>query len=439
MLKLSPIVPVANPGPANGFIATYKAYCNFFACPPKDDFIHFIKVLDESHVTDLDLTLCPGIDSSLKSDLNFNVLPVGHTLLNNSYFRSVVVMNKENKDFIPMCVNHFIEGNKYVTRVICCGTGSEVTSEFGLAWKSNPTNNIQILSLSGNRIGSRASQTFADALQETSRLLQVLDLSSTGLSGSAFYNIVKALCFNWGLSIGIRELNLSENSMNQATSTFFCEDYLGNLNKFGKLTRLSVAGTGLNVTSLVQVLDPLPIQYLDLSDNKIDPKLTSPIVMYLQETSTLSVLRLAGTGLAEEFLMPMVHALLHNPKLKLVHLDISNNPALGKGLDVFTNAFKGSSNLVTLNISDCNLKEKGILALLASIPAHPLRDLNIDKNFSHHDKVISACSAFINSHQDLEYFSLAGGGSKEAGTTLIDFFGCQSGKDRHARKHPTRV
>jgi len=77
----------------------------------------------------------------------------------------------------------------------------------------NPHHKLQVINVSGNRFSAKSAETFARALQDLPNAIPYLDVSDTGLTSPAFLSFLSAFTVNWGSSLPLQDLNLSNNQL----------------------------------------------------------------------------------------------------------------------------------------------------------------------------------------------------------------------------------
>jgi Ran GTPase-activating protein (RanGAP) involved in mRNA processing and transport len=396
-----------DPGPAHGFEHTYEAYCNFFGTPLRTEVVEHVNYLVSIGCTDLDLTAIPGID--LKSELTFEMLPVAATLKNNTYWRSIEMRGIEHKEALSAFA-HILSENRTITKVVCSNCASDIVELFGQAMEKNVYNKVHILDLSGNKIAVKAAESLALAFQSSNHVIQVINLNNISLGSSGFQSIILALSINWGMTLGIEELNISNNMIGTASGDFI--SFIGLMKKHCKIRRLALANTGIQVGSFILELSSLKITYLDLSDNKFDKLTQNNLVHFCEGTQTLETIRLANTSLGAQMLARVVKTLFENDTLKSISIDLSRNSLGLAGVQQIV-PFLRNAKLNAFDLSDNAIKEKGLIEVVKSIKY--VNRLVLDRNFGDKegtDELATALASFVSSHPELYHLSLAG--SKES-------------------------
>jgi Ran GTPase-activating protein (RanGAP) involved in mRNA processing and transport len=311
-----------------------------------------------------------------------------------------------------------------MSRIVCVNSNTEVSEYLGLGLEENPNNNLQILQLNGCKFNSKSIVSFARGLRSLKHCLTVLDLSNCFLS-SGLNNILDALSMNWGMTIGLEELNISGNQLPSQVGLRFIT-FISNMRKYSRLRRLSIANTGIDVGMLaIEIAGIEPLQYINLSDNKSN-KITSGQLNYLCETtSNLQSIRLASVGLEVETLKRILDALFLNKNLRNINLDLSRNSLGPEGTKTLLPSIKMASNLSGLDLSDNDIREKVGIELFKGLP-QSIERLYLNRNFGTIQDTSEFCAAFgsfIATHLGLLVLEVTGASGYRLGVGMDKFFG----------------
>jgi len=404
-----------------GLINTLRAYSNLNGKELRLELIDFLEVCQYQGCTDLVLTECPGIER--KSPLFFDLPTLAYALRYNSYFKSIELRNVEHREAI-LSIALILIGNTTMSRIVCVNSNTEVSEYLGLGLEENPNNNLQILQLNGCKFNSKSIVSFARGLKSLRHCLTVLDISNC-LLGSGLNNIIDALSMNWGMTIGLEELNISGNQLPTQVGLRFIA-FISNMRKYSRLRRLSVSNTGIDVGMLaIEISCIETLQYLNLSDNKSN-KITSGQINYLCETaSNLQSIRLASVGLEVETIKRILDALFLNKNLRNINLDLSRNSLGPDGIKALLPSIKMASNLSGLDLSDNDIREKVGVELFKSLP-QSIERLYLNRNFGTLQDTSEFCAAFgsfIATHFGLLVLEVAGASGYRLGVGMDKFFG----------------
>jgi Ran GTPase-activating protein (RanGAP) involved in mRNA processing and transport len=90
---------------------------------------------------------------------------------------------------------------------------TSVVIKFGKALEENKSHSIQVLDLSNNRIHDKGLLQLCHAIKSFNHALIHLNLSNCALTSKGISYLMTALEFNWGVSLSIEYLNLSNNKL----------------------------------------------------------------------------------------------------------------------------------------------------------------------------------------------------------------------------------
>eukprot|EP01125_Pyxidicula_operculata_P010577 TRINITY_DN3478_c3_g1_i3.p1 TRINITY_DN3478_c3_g1~~TRINITY_DN3478_c3_g1_i3.p1 ORF type:complete len:984 (+),score=257.98 TRINITY_DN3478_c3_g1_i3:34-2985(+) len=442
---------------ANGWIATYKAYCNLSKVSPKMDLILYIQNCFETDTYDFVLQDCPGgVHNGKSDDLSFNLLTLGQSMKYNTYFRGLEARDVDNKQ-ITECFAQILKGNYVISRVVCTGsipsggssssTSSNASSGsttntsgtttnisvehaidgydyLGEYIRSNQNHKITILQLNNIKFTSKGAIGIARALHKFPHTLRVLDLAYCNIGPQAMITLVNALRINLSMSLGIEELNLSGNQFSLESSQAFSW-WIKDIRKHCALTRLSIANSGVTLGSVMLEINAVPLTYLDISDNRFDKTNLTILCHFAQTTTTTNTLCIANIGVPLDILSKTVQGFIDNENIDNIHLDISRNNIGAKGIDALNPIFRSSTKLKSLNVASNSLKEAGIISLLSSLQPS-IQHLVLDKNFSgvkeDTTKLANALNSFVQSHAGLHTLSIVGEKGARLRKYIVPFF-----------------
>eukprot|EP01124_Arcella_intermedia_P001764 TRINITY_DN10964_c0_g1_i1.p1 TRINITY_DN10964_c0_g1~~TRINITY_DN10964_c0_g1_i1.p1 ORF type:complete len:899 (+),score=162.43 TRINITY_DN10964_c0_g1_i1:28-2724(+) len=410
--------PDFDPGPANGFLHTYEAYCNLYSTPVRREVVEYVKDLVAQGITDFDLTNCAGVDT--KTELSFELAPLAATLKNNTYWKSFIIRDTEHKEAVQALVAVLSE-NRVITKVAVVNCSADLTEQVGAALTQNPFNKVHILDLSGNKFGQKAAESLAAAFQSCNHTMAVINLANTSLSSSGLTSILNSWTINWGMSLGIEELNLSNNAI--ATASLEVIQFMSAMRRHSKLRRLSLANTGIQSGSLILELGFMKISYLDLSDTKFDKLTQSNLSFFCEGTTTLETIRLANTQLGAPLYAKILQTLFDNKNISNISVDLSRNSLGLPGIQQIASSFK-TANINALDLSDNGIKEKGGIELLKSLSNVKIQRLILDRNFGEKeaDELCALLGSFLQTHPELYHLSIAGNSSNKMGRAMKVFF-----------------
>eukprot|EP01123_Difflugia_compressa_P011620 TRINITY_DN470_c0_g6_i1.p1 TRINITY_DN470_c0_g6~~TRINITY_DN470_c0_g6_i1.p1 ORF type:complete len:767 (-),score=153.63 TRINITY_DN470_c0_g6_i1:47-2029(-) len=352
--------------------------------------------------------------------MSIDLIPLAASLKLNTYFKGLELRNVEHREASSAFASVLSE-NRVLTRVVCSNCCSDVTEVLGTALQQNLYNKVSILDFSQNKITVKGIEALASFMQTCPHLIQVINMNDVGMNGPGLQALTNAWTINWGLSLGIEELNISNNQLSTASPDFIA--FMSTMRKYSKLRRLGIANTSIAVGSLILELGFLKLTYLDFSDNRFDKLTQSNIAHFCEGTKTLETIRLANTGLGSQVITRLLQTLFSNESLNNLSIDISRNAIGPQGISSIAQVVKNAT-LNTFDLSDNGILEKGCIELIKSIKS--VQKLILDKNFGREGKesgeLADALGSFVKCHPEVYHLSIAGTSSSKIGKYLKSFF-----------------
>lgn len=355
-------------GPANGFIETYLAQCNYLGVEPNNQLVQFICDLWAKHITELNLTLCPGFEP--KSAVSFHLEPIIGALTHNTYFKSITIEDVARKEALHAVIMA-LRFNQTLTKITLAylpDLSAENCMELRNAVINNPHIKIQMLDFQGTSISTKGAAHLATALEALPHSLHTLIISESNIGTKGMQEVIMALCKNFGMSLGLQVLDLSQNKLDEGCSKWL-ETWLEKSGEHSHLRKLMMSRCGMmDLTFIAKPLRQLNrLVELDISHNKVDDGITQLIRVALEDTTTLENLKLEHCGLSGYNAAAILTALGTNKKLQNTKLNIADNELPDTDADMLANAVKKTLNLHTLNISKNKLKYAGLIQIVDAL------------------------------------------------------------------------
>eukprot|EP01125_Pyxidicula_operculata_P002331 TRINITY_DN1221_c0_g1_i1.p1 TRINITY_DN1221_c0_g1~~TRINITY_DN1221_c0_g1_i1.p1 ORF type:complete len:874 (+),score=149.94 TRINITY_DN1221_c0_g1_i1:28-2649(+) len=409
------------PKPLDGFPYTYSAYCHMNLVEPTNCVLNYILNLNHKKVYDLDLSACPGVES--KSQWLFNLPTLGYALRYNTYFKSIIMNELENKE-ANFALAIILSGNRTMYKVVSKNNG-EMPEILGDALQHNTNHKIQILQLTDNEFSSKAARSFFLGLSSFKHVLRVLDLTNTGI-GSALGSLIDALSSNIPLILSIEELSLAGNTVNSSSH----QKLLGlfsDIRKNSSLKRLSLAGMGIDTGAILILLASIPLEYMNISYNLCEKSTLGNWVVYAELVNGIKTIDASGLGIGADIVSKFIKQLAKNTTITELDLNLSHNN-FGSDAAQLGPALQSFVALKVLDLSDNGIKEKGSTDILRHI--HPsLKKLVFNRNIGTNEKsehkmnFVKTLAQFIAHHPSCTSISIAGGSGYKIGPLISIMFG----------------
>ena len=372
--------------------------------------MRYVTDLHEAGVVEFSLTDCPGIEP--KGGLNFSIAPVAAAFRYNTYFRALSAVHVARKEILYLCSSIF-RYNTFITKLTLSQLMDGNISELGEALQFNPNSALQMIDISGTKI--RGFTGFCFALQTFQHSLQILNLADAGLEGKQLYNLALALMSNYGMSLTVEELDLSNNKFDeQATLSF--ETWLSQAAEYSKLQVIRMANTNQTFNTISAYFHFLSdLRVLDLSKNKLETRAVQLICSMAEKSSTLSELNVSHCSLTGRNAASLAAAVIQNKRLKSTKLNLASNDLTEPDAEFLASSIIMNINCTILDLSRNKFKEKGLIGILQSTVLSACNSLdtllldNIMKNSYEGQRVASALMSVTNSLHSVKKICIAGG------------------------------
>jgi Ran GTPase-activating protein (RanGAP) involved in mRNA processing and transport len=411
-------------GPANGFLETYMAQCNYHKTRPSIELSRYIQYLVENGITDLDLGVCPGIEQ--KSDISFDLPTVLATLAHNTYFRALIVKDVQIRG-VTESLGLALQHNRTLRRVQVSNSQEDQSlASIGYAFKINPDNVVEVLDFSGNNITQESVAPFCSGFAFLTHGITVLNLSKCNLSPKGTQALFHAFEANFGVSLSIRELNLSYNRFEEL-GTAALTHWLTHAKGYYSLRKLWLESTNIDLVVVGPILRTInSLNVFSFAHNKIEkPDVVQELKTFIECSIALVELELSACHFTPEAVEDILQQLGKNQRLEAasVKLDISDNNLGARGALSLARALVNSNYLRSLDISKNKLRGKGVADILESLSKNQgLVELYVGKNMggsSDGDELAKPLVDYVAAHPNLRVLHIeAGGGSNPIGRGL---------------------
>lgn len=373
--------------------------------------MRYVTDLHEAGVVEFRLQDCPGIEP--KGELPFNILPIAAALRYNTYFKAISAVQLLKKDVLySLC--SILRYNSKITKLTLSQLSEGNITELGEALQYNQNNALQIIDLSGTHI-TKGVSIFCQTLQSFPHSLKVLNLSNCGMDGKQISAIVDSLASNYGMSLTIEELDLSNNKFDEQASGSF-ETWLSKSAQYSRLQVLRLANTSQSFSTVAAYFHFLKdLQELDVSNSKLDKRAVQLLCSTLEKSTTLKYLNVSNCTLSNGLGSAIVEAFLTNKNLRETSLIMSASDLTEQDAELFSKGLSLNINCHTLDISKNKFKEMGLIGILQAIVLSATSKLdtlildNTYKNTYEGERVASALMSVSNSLSCVKSISIAGG------------------------------
>eukprot|EP01127_Copromyxa_protea_P024389 TRINITY_DN957_c0_g1_i2.p1 TRINITY_DN957_c0_g1~~TRINITY_DN957_c0_g1_i2.p1 ORF type:complete len:1115 (+),score=222.26 TRINITY_DN957_c0_g1_i2:547-3891(+) len=363
---------------AGGFPEAYIAVSTLRNMSVSHELIREVIYLANQNSTQLDLSLCPGVDSTSPSKFDF--LSIALALRGNSYFKSLVVTNVVQKN-VADGIAILLRLNTHLQKIVVRNLSTIFTSEFGDVLMMNKSKKLEVIDISSNVMHESAALSFGKALSVYKYPLTVLNLSNMEhMTPQGIRGIIAGLWSNAALSASLQELDLSHNSMDIKTSNALVS-WISNLSKFGNLRRLNVAHTHVVTGELLQALGSLSMShfsFLDISGNVVWESHFPRVISFLKGATNLSTFKASACGLDAQSMASIIRNFGQHSKEKSLALDLSFNKI--SRVNLIASALGYIPSLTSLNLSNTLPPLSEAMELLESLPKS-VTTLNLSGNF----------------------------------------------------------
>ena len=163
---------------------------------------------------------------------------------------------------------------------------------------------------------------------------------------------------------------------------------------------------------LIDSISQKPIQQLYLADNAFGPIGVDQFKDFLENAPHLKVLSVTNTGLGPEAAATIANSLKANEHTKLTKLCISRSRVEEGGALALADYFKTYDSLEYLEIYQNGIRDEQegssqlALSLLPSAKSGNLKHLEINDNFFHEERALTALCKLISEATQLEYLNI---------------------------------
>eukprot|EP00027_Filamoeba_sp_ATCC50430_P005257 CAMPEP_0168554154 /NCGR_PEP_ID=MMETSP0413-20121227/7628_1 /TAXON_ID=136452 /ORGANISM="Filamoeba nolandi, Strain NC-AS-23-1" /LENGTH=804 /DNA_ID=CAMNT_0008584875 /DNA_START=114 /DNA_END=2528 /DNA_ORIENTATION=- len=429
-----PELPAIDPGPADGLIATYLAFCDYYSQTPCPEVMSYTKDLVTNGSRDFALDKLPGIE---RKENPIDFLPLRAALRHNTYFTSFTFKNINRRDIadgIHDTMLHNVTISKLQLSAVHVGDSAVVN--LGTALKKNQHHALTDLDLSGNKdIKERGFGELGEALHAMTHTLSRLNLAACGMSQKSTSFITQALTFGKEVSKGLIEFDMSFNNFGPVGSSQLA-NWLVQQESAQYLKYLLLADTKLDVTPVMKAIKNgglCNLVELDISHNKIDLNSAVAVGAVVESNPKLSILNLSHCSLVSQPLEAIFGSIARAEGISKLTVNISGNELGPIGAGTVATSIRASRNIYYLIAKNCAFKKEGLTKIVEQLADNSvLRAIDLGGNFREGTsakmvKLLEKLAQTLMKHPTLEHLGISGDGNKCAiGKSIQPIIDCLS-------------
>mmetsp|Transcript_22643 Transcript_22643/g.89577 ORF Transcript_22643/g.89577 Transcript_22643/m.89577 type:complete len:1056 (-) Transcript_22643:76-3243(-) len=406
-----------------GFSETYKAMCDFYQTPVREDICWDITHLfpanniTEFNVEDLEQPVSALELAGLIGAMRFN-----------KYFTGFVARHIQldaKRTFQD--IGAMLKGNTTINKLVLCNVGMNKDAGMAVAdgLKANSNTGVNILDLSKNPIDDKTMNQFAQWLGAMKHGMISMDFSNCNIGKGGMVPFVQSFRRNIHMQATLQTLTIRGNTLDAEGSSALAS-WLANPNK---LQVLHIGTTSANLETIMPAIvrGCQEIRSIDVSSNKFGAKSTQSLSTFLQSTATLTNLSLRGTQLDVNGVKSIIKAIGGNMYLNEFTLNIAENKFGVAGARALAEVVPTAKNIVDLDLSDNDFGDDGVVALCEGLGKHTdLKTLRFSRNFSpkpgkQRQTAIEGLITLINDESPITHLYLQGNKANSLKLDILDF------------------
>ena len=394
---------------AESFTQTYRAFCDLFAVPPRQQLLAHVQDAVQSGERSLDLNECFEGVTNPSFGLN-DLRALAGVLEYDTWFTGVVSesigLSAEGAAIVFACLR---SNSSLETMTLgAAGVGRASFEALASSMLSNRDSALRHLDVSLNYMAPGSATELGRGLLAMAHGLHSLTLDRCEANARSVAGILRSISNpRWASSL--RVLNLTSNRLDREGSAALSDFLSGSF----ALTHLLLGSTNADCDTITlallrnKVLSCSRLALLDLSKNKCGRYTAIHLGDIMHATTSLSCLVLVGmAGLGnKQALRDLFEPALRNPNPTFsFSADLSENDLSGSRGAAFCDllATESASRLAALLLNKCMLGDDGVASLASALAAsgQGLELLAVDTNvrtglFSSADAAAAATAALI--------------------------------------------
>ncbi|EAX96021.1 hypothetical protein TVAG_369310 [Trichomonas vaginalis G3] len=420
------------------FQLTYNAYCAYFNVDYYHDIARFFHTLVSTgnaiaNFSNLPLSV---VDTNFQDPVSLR--PVIASFMFCPMIYGYLLTEVSRPDFLKSIAP--LVKNNLKAKFIQCRACSvrEGISDIADAVISNKQSNIIFYDLSKNPIIGISK--FAYALSKVEHKILYINVSDTNLKTHDGIYFMKAFNNNPYL-MSVMYFYMRGAPIGYAAIDQFCQ-FLELCSKHNKsnLRHLDV-GTiyeGSEVFFGCLKANPMPLQYLAITDSTIKGKGYSKFILYLETTSFLEELDISGIGFTIEQIIEILQTIVKNDTIMKMKIHMNRIPSIGKGFSYIADFFNKPSNcdkFEGISMNQCSIDAKLITKFDQLFKNFKnLKELNIGGNFSKSNRELENVIDLLMSLEPVVHLGLEGNSKYYLGEKGCSYLCHQLKRNQHIRE-----
>eukprot|EP01088_Endostelium_zonatum_P003433 TRINITY_DN14645_c0_g1_i1.p1 TRINITY_DN14645_c0_g1~~TRINITY_DN14645_c0_g1_i1.p1 ORF type:complete len:720 (-),score=194.53 TRINITY_DN14645_c0_g1_i1:6-2165(-) len=361
---------------SGGFSLVYQSTCNLLNVPAREDVCWDMDhLLPSNRVTEFNMKefeqpVTPGDFKALIESLSYN-----------NYFTGFVVRDYKLDKAAIKVIADMLSKNSKIQELVLSNIDADASGFDTLALFISTNKNCALTSIDWSNNSVQDKGLIALAKVVGSLKLVSLNIANTdGTSKKGLATLVGSMAKNTGLGDSLKNLNLSNNRLEEAGSVPLAQF----LSTAKSLVHLNLANTAANLEVILEALsNQSELQSLNLSGNKFNPKIGAVLKKYLSGAKNLRELTISNTMVDVQTLKNSIFKEVSgNQNLKDFKLDISGNKLSVLGANMIAGVAESLSNIKTLLAADNDFGDEGLIILCDALQNNTcITELNISDNF----------------------------------------------------------
>ncbi|XP_048476669.1 NACHT, LRR and PYD domains-containing protein 3-like isoform X2 [Rhincodon typus] len=217
----------------------------------------------------------------------------------------------------------------------------------------------KVLRLQGNNLTDEGVKLLSDTLERADCKIQILDLSSNGISHTGAQELAKGLSSNSSLT----QLNLSKNKIGDTGVISLCDALSSPHCKIQTLLLCQNLIRERTVNPLMCTLsNNQSLTHLNLNNNKLEDRGIGVLIAALgQQSCTLQTLELEGNGISDTYTMELTVTPITN--MSLMKVNLSNNSLTDQSVNALQTLIQRHTSLQEIRVQRNKFTSNGASCL----------------------------------------------------------------------------